>query len=214
MPSGGHVWTAADLSAAGAVLSRLPDEQLPHWRDSRSSEVFARFVDPRSIQPCAQESAALIDRLQVCLQLLEGFNGILRRYAQAGRNDPAYFQQTPPLLAMTLRIAAPVKLASHAFAATLDPTESTYATRMSGLERVNIGMSGIVQGAIITLIEERRAFSDAGCLEIARALADSYPVLADAFPASERIAVEQRLRIIATTDPSSDVRSALSRWAT
>lgn len=213
LPSADSVWTTADFIAAGTAIANVPVEQLPRWRNSRSSPVFARFVDERSIEPCRQAGIDPTVRLQACIDLLNGFNGIVGRYVTVSQTNTVFLAETPPLIAMMLRVAKAIKPASDEFAATLDRNDPTYADRMSGLAQMHRGLLMITQSALMALVDEREHFSDEGCREIAVALADAYPVLAEVLPPAERAVIEQRMRQVASSDRDADVRAALASWA-
>lgn len=213
LPSADRVWTAADFASAGAAIAQVPVQQLPHWQGSRSSPMFARFVDRQSLTPCGVSNATAATRLQACMDILGGFNAIAGRYVEGSTSDPALISDIPPLMAMMLHIAGTMKPTADAFAATLDRNDPSYATRVGGLAQMHRGILMIIQGAIVTLHDERHTYPDAGILEIARALAETYPIVESILPPAERTVLEQRLREIANTDPSTDVRAALSRWA-
>lgn len=213
LPAADHVWTASDFTAAGGAIAQVPPEQLPRWRDSRSSPLFARFVDTQSLAPCAVENAESATRLQACIDILTGFNGIVGRYVTASSADSTLLGDIPPLMSMMLHIAASIKPTADAFSATLDRNDPTYADRMGGLAQMHRGMLMIVQGSVMLLHDERRYYNDVGSLEVARALAETYPVLAVTLPAVERTEIERQLREVANNDPSADVRAALAQFA-
>jgi hypothetical protein len=210
MPSPDRVWSILDYRTAAQVLATLPLEQLPQWRDSRSSELYARIIDPSGFESCADRLHNLNSRMQSCVVLSEASSSIVNRYIEAAQVDRNYVNDAAPIMSMILRITALMATTADEFATTLSPSDPAYEVRRQGLAQMNSGAIQVVQGVIYSLLEERALYSEPAALTLADALAETFPVLATRMPPMTRGELEGRVRRIAVEDRSPEVRSALA----
>lgn len=213
MPAPDRVWTILDYQTALGVVAALPNEQLPHWQNSQSAEIYAQFTDPRSLESCANHIHHLNLRMQSCMVLVESLGGIHRRYVAAAQSGSGYIEEIAPIMASSLRLAAAMSTTGDEFMASLDRGDPSFQVRQQGLAQMDLGINQIVQGAIYSISAERALYSNTAALQVAQALAETFPILGARMPPLTRAEFEGKLREIATEDRSIEVRAALSAFA-
>ncbi len=151
--------------------------------------------------------------MQTCLQLVDAFGAIFRQYALAQQTDQSLSDDVSLLIGYLLRMSAAMSDVAEEFLATLDPSDPSYATRLAGLRRMQLGNQQLVQGALLGLSVERRFYSNDASARLAAIVAETYPTLSVHFPPETRQDFETSLNRIALNDPDMRVRDALANYA-
>jgi hypothetical protein len=210
MPAPDHAWTVSEVEAASNTLQTLQANQLPRSNNPETVAIFQHITDRAVLAPCSDKATPVAERLQVCLQLVHSYDVIIHKYGEAQRTDATYRDDAVRIVVLILNVVTAVDPVAGEFAATLDSSDASYPTRMHGLQQIRVGEAQIFQGAIVGLTTERRIYSDAVLVSLARAFAEAYPSVAPKLPSDTKAGFDASIATIARTDSNADIRAALA----
>jgi hypothetical protein len=213
MPATDRLWSAQDYEAAADALRQLNANQLPRSASPASSAVMDRLVDPQNLDFCANHSLPLSTRVSPCTDMLKGAGDVLKLYAAASIKDQSLADDECRLLGFLIQAAAMEAGLLDEVIPTLDTSDPTYPVRMAGLKQAKDGLAQVLQGALIAL-SDRQSLSDAARVHLASILAATFPAMSPELPPLSQTEFEKTLQHFARTDPSANVRAALSGFAT
>lgn len=213
MPAPDRAWNPTDYTTASEVLGKLTPDQLPRSDSSRSAPFMNRIVNPENLELCTGVDAPRVTRMNMCGAYMKSVLGVANLYLAAMQRDHGYDDDTLDLTSLILRVAPVVAHDADEMLPTLDKDDPNYATRMDGYAKMKHGFASMMEGSLISLTTERNLYSDAARTRLAAVVGDCFTRMSSFLEPLTRSEIEQKLRKIAQTDPSPDVRGALAAFA-
>lgn len=209
-PDVNRLWAAADYQDALNAIRGLSIDQYPSKANPTSSSVIHRLTNLDNLAPFLDRTAPLDQRLLPCVDLIDAAKAITEMYAVAKRRNPGVADDYLLLLGFLLHgVVAELSLLDE-FVPTLDPQDSSYATRMKGLEKMKSGINQMLTGSVL-ILRDRTNFSSNARAQFAVSFASTFPTMAAQLPTQTKTRLEGTIRRIAANETNTAVKSELAK---
>ncbi len=185
-------WNGQDYIQAAKVFAS-GKAGLPRASDADGEAVLARMTSADNFAYDRDETLPLRLRMPDFMDLSQGSNDIFKQYlrAAAAAHPEDWAPELSRMMVFALREGAQLVELVDEFLPQM-PHDSTYATRLQGLQHVRQGATSIFNGAEITLTEPN-GFTHAQRLAVLSAMAETLPRIKEALPAEYRVELRRRL---------------------
>lgn len=183
-PPTDRAWSALDLGTVEAILRLGPPEVYPRLASTETRNVFLKMVDPGRFALARSGTAPLLHRL-IDLRTFDGYLGCYRsRYNIQALGGAPLQEELVRLQVYQLELSALAIELSGPFIESLDAEEREQLKQagfFAGFGTLRTHLAGTV-----TSLAESALYSTADRIELARAIARTFPRLRRIVPEDER----------------------------
>jgi hypothetical protein len=195
LPAYDRVWFGNDMARVQKVLASLAQEDyrhFPRYKSKRSGDVFARLTSPQNLELFRDRSLPLEARFPQVLNHVQATNQIFKLYVSGFVKNEIADSELVELMAAQYRSSVVMLELVDEFLPTIKKDDPTYQVRMHGLEKVKLGLAGVVSGGLQTLTE-RENYRKSELVRLVGYMQESFPLLVPRLPPGARTETMQEL---------------------
>jgi len=211
LPAYDRVWFGNDMARVQKVLTSLAQDDyrhLPRYKSERSGDVFARLTSPQNLELFRDRSLPLEARFPQALNHLQVTNQILKLYLSGFVKNEIADSELVELMAAQFRSSVVMLELVDEFIPTIKKDDPTYQVRMQGLEKIRLGLAGLVASGLQTLTE-RKSYRKSELIRLVAYMQESFPLIVPRLPPGARMETMSELERMQEDPAMKDLQPGL-----